>query len=202
MLRSGSKLPRVGATREGTIHVECNVVMNAFGKYLRRWVNYRCCTVKFRSFIHSSVALQPFVGPWPLLQFRNHFSQPVGLLGRVVNQSQGRYLHVGQQDRINTYTDIHVLSGIRSHDPSVRAKTVHALDRAATVIGVHLNYGFKFQNYFCSLWQVGTSRRRLDNNNKINVREEGGGGMDWIHMAQDTDQGWALLNMAISLRVP
>jgi hypothetical protein len=23
--------------------------------------------------IHSSMALQPFVGPWPLLQFRNHF---------------------------------------------------------------------------------------------------------------------------------
>jgi hypothetical protein len=25
------------------------------------------------SFIHSSMALQPFVGPWPLLQFRNPF---------------------------------------------------------------------------------------------------------------------------------
>jgi hypothetical protein len=24
-------------------------------------------------FIHSSMALQPFVGPWPLLQYRNHF---------------------------------------------------------------------------------------------------------------------------------
>jgi hypothetical protein len=23
------------------------------------------------SFIHSSMALEPFVGPWPLLQFRN-----------------------------------------------------------------------------------------------------------------------------------
>jgi hypothetical protein len=25
--------------------------------------------------IHSSMALQPFVGPWPLLQFRNPFLQ-------------------------------------------------------------------------------------------------------------------------------
>jgi hypothetical protein len=34
------------------------------------------------------------------------------------------------------HTDIYALSGIRNHDPSVRAvKTVHALDRAATVIG-------------------------------------------------------------------
>jgi hypothetical protein len=28
---------------------------------------------KVISFIHSSRALQPFVGPWPLLQFRNLF---------------------------------------------------------------------------------------------------------------------------------
>jgi hypothetical protein len=33
------------------------------------------------------------------------------------------------------HTDIHASSEIRTHDPSVRAKTVHALDRAATVIG-------------------------------------------------------------------
>jgi hypothetical protein len=25
------------------------------------------------SFIHPSMVLHPFVGPWPLLQFRNHF---------------------------------------------------------------------------------------------------------------------------------
>jgi hypothetical protein len=32
-------------------------------------------------FIHSSIALQPFVGPWRLLQFRKLFTQSVGLLG-------------------------------------------------------------------------------------------------------------------------
>jgi hypothetical protein len=52
--------------------------------------------IKFHSFIHSSMALQPFVRPWPLLQFRNHFLQSVGLLGRVISPSQGRYLHTGQ----------------------------------------------------------------------------------------------------------
>jgi hypothetical protein len=36
-----------------------------------------------------------------------------------------------------THTDIHALSGIRTHDPAFeRAKTVHALDRAAPVIGL------------------------------------------------------------------
>jgi hypothetical protein len=30
-------------------------------------------TLLLHSLIHSSMALQPFVGPWPLLQFRNCF---------------------------------------------------------------------------------------------------------------------------------
>jgi hypothetical protein len=73
-------------------------------------------------FRHSSMALQPVVGRWPLLQFRNHFSQSVGLLGRVISPSQGRYLHTGQHNhRIKAHTDIHALSWIRTHDPSVRA---------------------------------------------------------------------------------
>jgi hypothetical protein len=65
---------------------------------------------------------QPFVGPWPLLQFLNIFTQAVGLLGRVISPSQGRYAHAGQhKHRINARTDIHVLRGIRIYDPSVRA---------------------------------------------------------------------------------
>jgi hypothetical protein len=74
-------------------------------------------------FIHSSMASHPFLGPWPLLQFRNlFFTQTVGLLGRVISQSQGCYLHTGQHEhRINAHTDIHALSGIRTHDPSVPA---------------------------------------------------------------------------------
>jgi hypothetical protein len=40
-----------------------------------------------------------------LIQFRNHFSQTVGLLERVISPSQGRYLHTGQHkqnERIHT----------------------------------------------------------------------------------------------------
>jgi hypothetical protein len=58
-------------------------------------------------------------------------TQSVGLLGREINPPQGRYLHVEQ----HPHTDIHASSGIPTHDPMFeRAKTVHALDRAATVI--------------------------------------------------------------------
>jgi hypothetical protein len=56
----------------------------------------------------------------------------------MISPSQGRYLHTGQRrHKINAQTNIHALSGIRNHDPAFeRAKTVHALDRAATVIGM------------------------------------------------------------------
>jgi hypothetical protein len=43
------------------------------------------------------------------------YTQYVGLLGRVISQLQGRYLH-GEQHK-----DIHASSGIRTDDPSVRA---------------------------------------------------------------------------------
>jgi hypothetical protein len=50
------------------------------------------------------------------------FTQTVGLLGRVINPSQGRYLNTEQhKHRINAHKDIHALSGIRTHDPSVQA---------------------------------------------------------------------------------
>jgi hypothetical protein len=49
------------------------------------------------------------------LRFLN-LRQSVRLLGRGISPSQGRYLH---KHRINT--DIHALSGIRTHHPSFRA---------------------------------------------------------------------------------
>jgi hypothetical protein len=43
---------------------------------------YSVCGILIRQiFIHSSMALQPFVGPWPLLQFRNLFYTDGRLLG-------------------------------------------------------------------------------------------------------------------------
>jgi hypothetical protein len=39
-------------------------------------------------------------------------------------------------------------------------------------------------------------------NIKINLREIGWDGMDWIELAQDRDQWRALVNMVMSLRAP
>jgi hypothetical protein len=50
------------------------------------------------------VALQPYVGRWPLFQFLDLFTQSVELLGRGIIPSQGRYLHIGQhKHRINAH---------------------------------------------------------------------------------------------------
>jgi hypothetical protein len=64
------------------------------------------------------------------------YTQPVGLLGRRASPSQGRYLHTEQhKHRINTQTSMPRVG----FEPVIlvfkRAKTVHALDRAATVLG-------------------------------------------------------------------
>jgi hypothetical protein len=54
--------------------------------------------------IHLSMAVQPFVGPWPLFQFLDLFTELVGLLGRGISPSQGHYWHTGQdKHRINAH---------------------------------------------------------------------------------------------------
>jgi hypothetical protein len=48
-------------------------------------------------------------------------TQSVELLGRGISPSQGQYLHTKQHKHRITHTDIHALSVIRTHNPSVRA---------------------------------------------------------------------------------
>jgi hypothetical protein len=49
---------------------------------------------------------------------------------------------------------------------------------------------------------LGTPRRRWMDNIKINLREMGWDGMDWIDQGQDRDQWRALVNAVMNLRVP
>jgi hypothetical protein len=79
-------------------------------------------TICVDSFIHQWL-YKPLLGPGLFLSFINFFVQSVGPLGRAISPSQGRYLYAEQhKHRINTYTDIHALSGIRTHDSSIRAR--------------------------------------------------------------------------------
>jgi hypothetical protein len=66
------------------------------------------------------------IRPVGLLRFRiflklmNLFTQLVGFLGWGIGPTQGLYLHSTTQHR-ETRTHTHTWSGIRTHDPSVRA---------------------------------------------------------------------------------
>jgi hypothetical protein len=44
-------------------------------------------------------------------------------------------------------------------------------------------------------------RRRMVDNIKMNLREIGSGGMDWIDVAKDRDRWRALVNTAMNLQV-
>jgi hypothetical protein len=49
---------------------------------------------------------------------------------------------------------------------------------------------------------LGRPTRRWVDNIKIDLREIGWDDMDWIKLAQDSDQGRALVNTVMNLRVP
>jgi hypothetical protein len=49
---------------------------------------------------------------------------------------------------------------------------------------------------------LGRPRRRWVDNIKIELRETGCDGMDWIDLSQDRDQWRALVNTVMNLRVP
>jgi hypothetical protein len=46
------------------------------------------------------------------------------------------------------------------------------------------------------------SRCRCEDDIRMDLREIGWGGIDWIDLAQDRDQWRALVNMVMNLRVP
>jgi hypothetical protein len=49
---------------------------------------------------------------------------------------------------------------------------------------------------------LGRHRRRWEDNIKMDLREVGWGGMDWIDLAQDRDRWRALVNAVMNLLVP
>jgi hypothetical protein len=49
---------------------------------------------------------------------------------------------------------------------------------------------------------LGRPRRRWVNNHKIDVRQIGWNGMDWIDLAQNRDQWRVLVNAEMNLRIP
>jgi hypothetical protein len=49
---------------------------------------------------------------------------------------------------------------------------------------------------------LGRPRRRWEDNIKMELKEVGWGGVDWIDMAQDRDRWRAVVSAVMNLRVP
>jgi hypothetical protein len=98
------------------------------------WLVYSCC-----SHLEHRTSVKHFIS----LQFLN-LRHSVGLLGRVISPSQGRYL---TQTRNKHKEPSMPRVGFQPTIPAFkRAKTVHALDRAATVMGAIYFHSYTFLN--------------------------------------------------------
>jgi hypothetical protein len=92
-----------------------------------------------------------------------------------------------------------------------RAERVRALDRAATVIGSFLKYINIIDEWGRGGMNIGKPAgkrplgrpiRRWVDNIKMDLREVGWDGRDWIDLAQDRDRWRAHVNAMMNLRVP
>jgi hypothetical protein len=87
-------------------------------------------------YISLSVALQPFVGPWPLFSFLILYT--VGRTPWSEDQPIERPLPINRTTQTQnkcTQTSMPLVGFEPATPVFERAKVVHALDRAATVIG-------------------------------------------------------------------
>jgi hypothetical protein len=71
----------------------------------------------------------------------------VGPLGRVISPSQGLYLHNTERQG----TNIHAMSGIRTHDLSSQPTKTHTSELTATVTGILVSSTTIFYIYFNNL---------------------------------------------------
>jgi hypothetical protein len=108
---------------------------------------FNCYLIIYTSFVtsylsnYSSTALCWTLGAFSV---SSSFTQSVEHLGRGISPSQGRYLHIGKHRNRKTHIQTYMSSV--EFEPTIPVfkltKTVHALDRATTVIDItsdHIN---------------------------------------------------------------
>jgi hypothetical protein len=121
---------------------------------------------KITLFIHQWL-YKPFLGPGLFFSFIIFFTQTVGLLERVISPSQDRYLYTGQhKHRINAHTDIHTLSGIRTHDPSVRRSENSSCLRPRSHCARHTAFKLPYLYYEYSITKLCRQRTEIIQNHE------------------------------------
>jgi hypothetical protein len=76
------------------------------------------------------------------------------------------------------------------------------MGRACSTIGVKRNAYRILVGKSEGKRPLGRPRHRLVDNIKMDLREVGWDGVDWIHLAQNRDQWRALVNTVMNLRFP
>jgi hypothetical protein len=147
------------------LKIEANPASETFWLCISGSIKGSVINPYYHIFIHSSMALQPFVGPWLLFQFRNLFTQTGRFLGREISPSQGLYLHTGQhKHRIytHTHTDINASSGIRTHDLSFQASEDSSFLRPCGNCDRLLSY----LHIYCTVISVKRPRKTTNRNTR------------------------------------
>jgi hypothetical protein len=112
--------------------------------YVWLWTNLGVLFI--HSFIHSFISGSAALC-WALAAFSVSwsFTQSVGLLRSEISPSQGRYIHTEQhKHNKRTQTPMPCVGFEPTIPASERAKTVDALDSAATVIGLVFHEAGKY----------------------------------------------------------
>jgi hypothetical protein len=103
--------------------------------------------------IYSILVLQPSVWPWALFQFLNLNTD--GRTPWTGDQHVARPLPTHRTTQTqNTHTDIHVSSGIQTHDPSVRArKDISYLRQRTLLFSINKKYSCKIKYRRIRQWE-------------------------------------------------
>jgi hypothetical protein len=164
---------------------------------------------------------------WLLKIMNIFFGHLIGLLVWEISPSQGLYLPRTAQHR-KMRTHIHGSSGIQTHDPSVRVVDVSTCLRPRGY-WERLHYTKYYKSDYVKVYEVGRAcrthgemknacdisvvksererllgscTRRWEDNIKMDLREIGWKGVDWVNLDQDRDKWRAFVNAIMNLRVP
>jgi hypothetical protein len=84
------------------------------------------------------------------------------------------------------------------HEPAVKVYFPMGFEVIIRIFGT----GLRIFETVIKMERLGRPRHRWVDNIKMDLRENGWDGMDWIDLAQDRDQWRALVNTVMNLRVP